>query len=285
VSSDRRKAVGRSEAIALSAGPAKQEPPQRRAARAAEPAPPAAKTKAEARVPPRDRATPSGEGAASFDTALVALALSEVTDQPVDAREGERRDDGEAWAAAGMVLLWALRTTLVLCAVTVFLPWVSPDGVAATGPDEPAAARRNVDLLRLNPTCAAVFLPCLAACLGVSFVASRRRVFRTILVFQVLATWVIALVPFALYSAAGAGGGTTEALIAGSPQRGVSMSWGAWTSLGLCGLAWAGTMVYQFLPAPRASALQSAAGARDRARARRARRVRRRAGLPGGARG
>ena len=279
-----RKGGGPGETVALSTGPAKQEQPEPQGAEAEDAASTAAKTQGEARVPLRDRAAPFGEGAASFDTALVALALSEVTDKRVLALASGRGDRSEALAAAGTVLLWAVRTTLVLCAVTVYLPWASADGGAAPGPDGPAAARRDVDLLQLSPTCAATFLPCLAACLGVSFAASRRRAFRTILVFQVLATWVVALVPCALYSASGAGRGTTGALIAGGPQRAVSMSWGAWTSLALCGLAWAGAMVYLFMPPPRASALRSAVGSGPRAQARRGPRGRRRETLSGGAR-
>ena len=135
----------------------------------------------------------------------------------------------------------------MLCAAGVVLPWLSVEGGAGS-----EAARRGVDLLALNPTSAGVILGCLGGCVGVSFAASRRRVFRTILVFLVLGTCVAVLVPFALYSAPG-GGAAYSALrrmMGTAPAGRIAMAWGAWVSLGLCALAWAGAMVYLFLPAP-----------------------------------
>ena len=223
-------------------GPHKQQPP---ALDTPGPAPDQPTPPTGDQVSLRSCAALSEEETDPFDTALVALALSEVINAPAppSAAEVRLRARISRWQTAGAVVLWAVRTILILCGVTTLLPWVSAEAGGPAGP--------RLDLFSLNPAAAAVILLCLGGCLGLSFAAPRYPILRTILVLQVLVTCVAVLVPFALYSGPGARAAYdawvgTPADSARGPE---GMGWGAWVCLATCGLALAGTMAYLFMPA------------------------------------
>lgn len=227
----------------LAGEPISQAPP-------VEPAPPSA-PEATPRTPQPEAALPQAPDPAeqaqtSFDTALVALALSEVTDaaSPEQARRqpSEPLGGGEI---ARILLLWGLRGTLALAGWATFLPWLVVTRLPAA-PDSPA---RTLDLFDLNTWAGVVLLLSLAAGIALSFVAPRRQAFTIILALAMLGTTVVVLIPFCLYGTQSPtlSPALRAALDEPGPAR-TAMAWGAWLCLGLCVLACLEAIIYLFVP-------------------------------------